>query len=108
MAHIEFKDRIMQKVVKLSQTNISEHGGIGVRFSLRIMDGEDIVSEAYHRTMFTPWLDANEMVMSQMDMVNTHLAAMGWPVVPAHDIAAIETLANATWTSEVVAAYPKP
>lgn len=79
-------------IIKRSSLDIIEihrNGATGIRLVLEVFDEEtgEVLSSAFHRTM----IDGDVTPEQQMGFVNTHLVAMGWPEVPATDIADIVT-----------------
>jgi predicted lipoprotein with Yx(FWY)xxD motif len=69
------------KQASVDQITVTELGFVLVREVTRVMEGETVLSETYHRTSFTPGQD----VSSQS--------------------ANVQSICAAAWTPEVVAAY---
>lgn len=58
-------------------------GGLQIRLSLLVKNGDAILSEQFHRTSME---FGGAGVQAQMDLVNQHIGQMGWPPVPQSDI----------------------
>lgn len=78
------------RTIRLGQIEMRSNGSVGVKLMKQVEeDGEVLFSEP-HRTEILQGGDVD----AQMDVVNQHLEAMGYPAVPAGDIAYIKALIN--------------
>lgn len=84
---------MLTKVTVVEQLEIKEDGTIQIRMEKRVMDGENIVSRQYHRTA----VERDGDIDSLMDLVNTHLEAMGEERVSAGEITRIKAIAQKVW-----------
>ena len=91
----------LEKRTSVNQIEITESGTIQVRIAKRVVDGDQVFSSEWHRTVFDPITDID----AQMAAVNAHLAQMGWPEVPAADTQKIKDHAVVAHTPEVVKAF---
>ena len=71
----------LEKTINIDQITVTENGIVLFREATRIMEDGNEISKTYHRTSLTPGQDLTGQ--------------------PANVVA----IANAAWTSEVVAAY---
>ena len=90
---------MLARQVVIDQIEITKSGVIQIRMEKQIVDADQVVTSEYHRTAIGVGNDVN----AQMDAVNKHLAQMGWPAVPADDIARVADHAIAAWTPDRIA-----
>ena len=89
------------KEVVLSQIEVQPDGTLQVRFDKRVVDGTEVFSHEYHRTVVPPGISVDK----QMAAVNAHLAEMSWPPVAREHIERIKRIAKVEHTKEAKAAY---
>ena len=82
----------IKKVSVVDQIEITRDGGIGVRLALELVDGGEVLSSQFHRTLIIGGVTAAD----QMGAVNAHLVEMGWPQIDEAAIVRLTTLQNLT------------
>jgi hypothetical protein len=101
----------MQKRTIIDKIEIDPQTGIvAVRMRKQVVDDDgSILSSDYHRTTIDPGIDH----AAQMGVVNAHLVAIGFPVVKADDMGALNSAMlhlaqlRATKAQEAKARAPK-
>lgn len=92
---------MLTKEVILDRIEILANGIIQLRFKKQVVEDGNALSFEYHRTSLEPGVP----LANQMEAVNNHLAAMGWPAVSPRDIARIQAHVAVAHTPDVVAAF---
>lgn len=81
----------MDKRTIVNQIEIQADGTVQVRFAKQIMDGEEIISNQWHRTMF----DVSVNVDDQLTAMNTNLVdQLGYPEISIDDIKRLKSFIN--------------
>jgi hypothetical protein len=88
----------MEKLTLIGQIELTANA-VQVRLHLTIMDGENKLSEQYHRFA----LDSEADVQGTYDSVNAHLQSMGWSPMSAAQMTEISNVYT-NWQESLVAA----
>jgi len=83
----------------INQREITENGFIQVRIAKQVVEGDEVISQLWHRTSVFP----GENVENVITAVDAHLTQMGYgPVV---DWSGVRATVAAEHTPEVIQAY---
>lgn len=87
----------------VNQIEIHATGSVQVRMRKEIVEGDDVLSYEYHRTVIEPGVDP----YAQFQAVNTHLLALGMQTVQVDDWKAVAEHCAVAHTAEVIDAFRK-
>jgi len=85
----------------LISTDTSGKGVLLVRIAKLTHTDDQVVARGSHSVMLVPGMD----VAATMADVNAALVDQGYTALSAEDVATIQSVADATWTPECIAAY---
>jgi hypothetical protein len=88
---------MLSKQTVLNQIEVTENGILQLRFEFKVMDGDEKISGAWHRTALTPGVNIAAVVES----LNQAFANMSKEPISTADVIKLENIANAAWTPEV-------
>jgi hypothetical protein len=91
----------LEKRTGLARIDIHSNGVMTMHLLKQIVDGDDVISEGLHIQTVEPPMSLSQVTTA----VNDHLAAMGWPPIPADAVKRVESHAGLVRTPEVVKAF---
>lgn len=83
----------LSKQSVVNQIEITQDNALQVRFGKQIVDGNTVLSNEWHRTIFAPGSDIDSI----MSAVNADLLSMGYPEVSTGDVDKIKAHAHVAW-----------
>lgn len=92
---------MLEKRVIFSQVECTASGFTQIRFEKQIVENSEVIAREYHRTALEPGMALD----LQMELVNRHLAQMGYPPVAASDIERVRRIVEVEHTPARVAAF---
>ena len=92
---------MISKETILDQIELTPSHIIQLRFRKQLVEDGKVLSSEYHRTALEPGV----LLVSQLALVNAHLAAMGWPPVPASATGRIQAVVALEHTPAVIQAH---
>lgn len=95
------------KRVVLDQIEIRPDGTLQIRLDKQVVEDGTVLSREYHRTAIPPGtkVEGPPNKPGQLDFVDAHLAAMGWPALEAGARERIKRIVKVEHTREVVQAH---
>ena len=90
----------MEKRTIVDQVETTRNGVIQVRIRKRIVEGDNILRDDFHRTSIPPGADPEKV----LEAVNQHLLSMGEAAIPGAEWDRVSRIVAAEHTPQVVAA----
>lgn len=92
----------MRKTI-IDQIECTQSGVIQVRFGKQVLDGGEVISHLYHRTVINPGTDVDDQISAvNIDLANQKPA---YPPVELADVERLKRIVATEHTPEAVAAW---